>query len=120
MTHGLGVQSCRLEEGKIWIKRAGTCGIASVAHFWSRAAAGLLRLACFWRARESPEILIYAADLLLLPESARQIEEVSQLMFLFTVLGAGWALRWAPSSTPASSLPGCARGAGGAFCATGA
>jgi hypothetical protein len=83
-----GLQACRLEDGKIWVNKVGTYGVASAGYYWSRlAAAVIIRLLYYLLGWGGQDALIFADDLLVLAGRVEEIVDVGSLIFLWVSLG---------------------------------
>lgn len=86
--HDLGFQACRIDPHHVWVNCAGTCGVASVAYSWSRAAAAIVvRLAHYLFSDSGLEILLYVDDVLYVADSKRGVADIGFWIFVLTALG---------------------------------
>ena len=89
-----GFMGCRLVPGKVWINKVGTYGFSSAGYFWSRFGAAVLvrMIHYFIGARWSPEVLLYADDLMMLAGGAKELRDLGIVMLIFEALGV--PMKW--------------------------
>ena len=87
-------QICRIEEGRVWVNKVGTYGIASAAYWWGRlAAACIVRLAHYVAGAEADfEILLYADDYLMLAGTGQDLKLCGSFLLLWAALGI--SMKW--------------------------
>jgi hypothetical protein len=99
-----GFLACRLEEGKVWVHRVGTFGVARTAYWWARLMGIITRVTYGLLGDKHPfDLLVYVDDLEFIAVDRQERRAVTYAIFYMKLLGlpfktakfrGGWEVEW--------------------------